>query len=341
MPFSARPFIPWFVAPLLAAGGDGDRVVLKDGRERVGRFVASQAHRVWFEDAVAGGLAIPRTDVRTIVRADEEPGLFAPLVLESASAPPPADYIRYSAPTAAGPGHLSTGVARFFHAPTRTTLFLVGAVHIAETAYYERVQDVLDSCDIVLFEGVGPRPGQPAPSGDELERLDALTQVQMKLKDALGFVFQHDGLDYHHPFWKNADVDFSSLSERMAQEGVELPTDGPIMRAFLNLVVGTLDLQAAGSDPGVRRMLRRQAGAAMTMADSLFAGSQKKLGEVLVDWRNDAALAVLDRELAAGPKGRWLALFYGAAHLPDLAKKAAARGFEFERSGWLDAWTIE
>ncbi len=320
-----------------------DRIVLKSGRELVGQVESEADHQVRFLDEQRGLIVLSRRHIRTIVRGDAPPDAFAPLILDGPDDAAPKSYVRYDAPSADAPGHLLTGVARFFHEPTRTTVFLVGAVHIGEIDYYARLQDLLDSCDEVLFEGVGPGAGQAPPSDEELGRMDALLKLQLMLKDALGLTFQKDGLDYHHAAWRNADVDFGSLSRRMQEKGVQLPTDSPLMQALIRLAVGTFDLSTAKANPGLQRMLKRQAAAAMMMADTLLGsdGAQKALGEVLVDWRNDAALAVLDEELREGAKGRWIAIFYGAAHLPDLAAKLAARGLEYQRSTFVPAWTIE
>lgn len=328
------------VLPAAVARDEADRVVMKSGRELVGRLVAERDHKVVFVEAKGEQLELPRRAVRTVVRADETPGLFAPLVLDAASDSAPENYVRFVEPNDDQPGSLSTGVARFFDERTRTTLFLVGAVHIADPAYYARLQDVLDSCDEVLFEGVGGARGK-APTEEELASLDALTRLQLMVKDALGLQFQHEGLDYRRGFWRNADVDFASLSERMSAEGVSLPTDSPIFRALLRFVVGAFDLSEATKDPQLRRLLKRQVASALASSDKLFELGGAKLGEVLISWRNDAALKVLDDELAKGAHGRWLAIFYGAAHLPDLAKKVAERGFEYQRSGWLEAWKVE
>ena len=38
--------------------------------------------------------------------------------------------------------------------------------------------------------------------------------------------------------------------------------------------------------------------------------------------------------------GRWIAVFYGAGHLPDMAAKLTQRGFEFQGVGWVRAWEL-
>src|SRR5262249_56634859 len=111
---------------------------------------------------------------------------------------------------------------------------------------------------------------------------------------------------------------------------VGLPTDPPLVRGLLKLVVGMLDVSQLGENEEFRRQIKRQAAAALTTADSLFGGQMRSLGKVLIDWRNDAALRFLDAEMAHGAPGRWIAVFYGAGHLPDMTAKLLARGFEYQ-----------
>lgn len=339
---------PAALRPAAALRGD-DRVVLKSGRELVGELLEARVdsrpgaggHHVRFRDRERGELELPRTLVRSLVVGDAPPDLFRPLWLDEPDGAPPKSWTRFTAPRGDAPGALEIGIGRFFHAPTRTTLFLVGAVHIADRSYYDALQDVLDSCDVVLFEGVGPKAGDAPPSDAQIARMDALFELQLRLNDALGLTFQKDGLDYQRRFWRNADVDFGSLTGELDARGVALPTDSPLVQGLLKMVLGGLDLAQAGVDPRMRAMLKRQVAAALAMADSMMALQMKGLSEVLLDWRNDAALRVLDEELAEGAAGRWLALFYGAAHLPDFATKLAARGFEFEGATYLPAWRVD
>src|SRR5262249_57370946 len=99
-----------------------------------------------------------------------EPALSAPILLDVPEAAPPKSYIRLLEAKGDAPGALATGVARLFDERTRTTVFLVGAVHVADADYYARVQDVLDGCDVVLFEGVGHGKDGGAPAESEMER---------------------------------------------------------------------------------------------------------------------------------------------------------------------------
>jgi len=337
---SALAFPSGAAAPAPPQASAADRVVLKSGRELEGRFGGERGHKVYFVDDEIGSLVVPRTHVRTIVRGDAEPDLFAPIVLEASDAAPPKSYIRVEPAEGDLPAALATGVARLFDERSRTTVFLVGAVHVADADYYARVQDVLDGCDVVLFEGVGHAKGGGPPSETEMERYDSLFKMQLKIKDLLGLTFQHDGLDYGHSFWKNADVDMENLSAQMKRENVELPTDPPLVRGLLKLVMGMLDASQLGENPEFRRQLKSQAATVLAASDSIFGGEMRSLGKVLIDWRNDAALRFLDEEMARGAPGRWIAVFYGAGHLPDMAAKLMKKGLELQGVDWLRAWEL-
>ena len=59
---------------------------------------------------------------------------------------------------------------------------------------------------------------------------------------------------------------------------------------------------------------------------------------ILTD-RNKVALQVLRKQLKGGKKN--LAIFYGAAHLPDMEKRMIEKmGFERKGARWVAAWNL-
>jgi hypothetical protein len=54
--------------------------------------------------------------------------------------------------------------------------------------------------------------------------------------------------------------------------------------------------------------------------------------------RNKAALRALARTMARGKKN--LAIFYGAAHMPDMSQRLEAMGFTPVRTDWRMAWDL-
>jgi hypothetical protein len=64
------------------------------------------------------------------------------------------------------------------------------------------------------------------------------------------------------------------------------------------------------------------------------------LNNILVADRNEAALKVFQKELAKGKKK--IAIFYGAAHMPDFEKRLRLDfGLEKKNAQWLEAWDLE
>ena len=74
--------------------------------------------------------------------------------------------------TAEGPRALQTAVATYVDDEGRHVA-LVGAVHLADPAYYRRVQRLLDTRDVVLVEGVrGAKAAEVARGGmDDQDKL--------------------------------------------------------------------------------------------------------------------------------------------------------------------------
>jgi hypothetical protein len=61
---------------------------------------------------------------------------------------------------------------------------------------------------------------------------------------------------------------------------------------------------------------------------------------MLVDDRNAAAMKELQKQLVAGKKK--IAIFYGAAHMPDFEKRLAADfGMKPTETRWVTAWDLK
>ncbi len=269
-------------------------------------------------------------------------GIFATHFEVDPGAEPPATYIRFEAPKDEQAGSLLTGSSRWHQQDSDTTLFLVGVLHIGELAYYRQLQAGLDSCDLVLFEGIGRGSADHVPSEDDLASMDLLLRMQIAMKDALDLTFQKAGIDYQRNFWRNADMDYPSLQARMKELGTGLPTDNPLLRTILNGVLNFLDPTQVRKHPKIVQNLRRQMAPALAMADEIMQRPAfAKIGQVIIKERNAVVMAMVEDELETGPNGRRIALFYGAGHLPDFARRLQAAGWVYQGSAWNSAWTIE
>ena len=220
-------------------------------------------------------------------------------------------------------------------------LHLVGAIHVADRAYFEDLQRRFDDYDVVLYELVGdPDGGGERPAGTGLSLVGML---QGGMKDALGLAFQLDEIDYQRSNFVHADMTATEFSDSMTSRNESWA--GTFMQMWAASV--------ATQDPAVQQgqLLRvllakdRQLTLKRVMAESMIdqAGVLEVLageeGSVLITERNRKALSVLESELAGGAGN--IALFYGAGHLPDFHRRLTNQyDFELQAVEWLDAWDL-
>jgi hypothetical protein len=110
------------------------------------------------------------------------------------------------------------------------TVWLVGASHIGEPAYYRALQKHLDAQTLVLFEGVNAdahkrhvrepaAPATPAPgaaaAASSAEQSDAPPGIQASLAESLGLVFQLDAIDYDRTNFLNSDLSIQEIARLM------------------------------------------------------------------------------------------------------------------------------
>ncbi len=274
--------------------------------------------------------------------------LFAPSVF----ADPPAkdaerEFLRLSRNEAGELVALETAIASYQGAAggKQVQVDLVGAVHIADKAYYDELNKVFESYDVVLYELVAPRDTTPTPGQRTAHPVSFL---QLTMKNMLSLEFQLDSVDYSKKNFVHADMTPEEFSESMNQRGESM------MQMFLRMFGqsiamqsrdpernGDADLLAALFEKPARRSLRLKQIMAeqfedMEAATAVLDGPE---GSTIVTERNKAAFRVLKQQLEAGHAR--FAIFYGAAHLPDLDERLAA-DFQLKHSGtkWLTAWKL-
>ncbi len=333
--------IHWVVALIgltsvgLRAQAEAEIVTLKSGRALRGFSVAPAKDHFWFEDKELGLVRVPLDRVRHHQGGTSDLPILRPLA-GSESVASPKSYVRHVAATRQAGGALLTGTSRWHHSGRDLTLFLVGAVHIGEPDYFASLQRRLDACDLVLFEGVrGDPSANPEQAEQALRQMDQLRRLQLEFGSMLGLSFQTDHVNYARPFWQNCDVSLTAMRTEMQARKVSLPTDDRLYLALTKMAMGVLRATSGGESGRLR--LRGQVGRMLGMADVLMA-QWKGLSSILIDWRNEAAWRHVDRELAEASSGKWIALFYGAAHLPDFARRAELAGFRCVAVEWVKAW---
>jgi hypothetical protein len=156
--------------------------------------------------------------------------------------------------------------------------------------------------------------------------------------------YQTDGIDYHTKNFVHADVsmdEFVRLQEekgesfmKLFQKAIEAqmgrtatkeeePTGGQLLLALL------------GDSSGIKITMARMLAKVETIGAELGFGPDS----VIVGERNRVALEIFDREVKAGRNN--LAIFYGAAHLPDMELRLEKRGFHRAGERWITAWDIK
>lgn len=258
----------------------------------------------------------------------------------------PPDYVRFVEDETGA--RLQTGVARFQNAQG-VTVELIGAVHIADKAYYEALNGRFKTFEAVLYELVGGEFKDRArlkASGDA-ERMQWVGWLQETMRKSLALTGQIEGIDYSAKNFVHADMttgQFFGTQEKKQESFV-----GLLVKAWRvqmeSAVAGDLPDQ-----PGLAKILeilcrkdsptelKRIVGREFDQVEKIMAGIEADGGTVLIGERNRVALEVLDREIAKGRKK--VAIFYGAAHLPDMEQRLIAKGFKKTTVEWLTAWNL-
>ena len=242
---------------------------------------------------------------------------------------------------------LDTAIVSFegAHGGQAVTVDLIGAVHVADRRYYEQLNEEFKQYDVVLYELVAPRDVAPQP-GQRSPHPVSLLQVTMK--SLLGLEFQLDRVDYRPDNFVHADLTPEEFADSMNQRGesflqmfskmlgqsVAMQSKDPTRSSDAQLF-GALFAKADERSLRLKRFMADQF-EEMETAAAVLEGPD---GSTILTERNKAAFKVLSAELG---KGRTrLAIFYGAAHLPDMQKRLLAE-FQLQRkeTRWLTAWDM-
>ena len=241
-----------------------------------------------------------------------------------------------------GGGQLQTAIVSYTDGQGHT-VNLVAAVHIADPAFYQSLNKFFATQDAVLYELVAPKDSGPPQPNASPQSLIGI--VQHAMKDVLGLQFQLDGIDYTKANFVHADMDAETFekmeSERgeslwglMFQQALKQMTDPQAQQDQMD----PDQLLAALMAPDRSRQLKLILGKQMQNMEEMSAGLNGGQGTVLVTERNKACFAVLTQQLAAGKKT--MAIFYGAAHLPDMDQRLTAMGFKSTGTTWQTAWDM-
>jgi hypothetical protein len=219
---------------------------------------------------------------------------------------------------------------------------LIGAIHIADKAYYQKLTARFATYDSLLFEMIGgdklAAAAEPAAPANKEKDLSGLHVVYGMVARFLNLTGQTEAIDYTTKNFVHADLTFAEFRQLQAERGESL--------LGFALKAGKLDPDAP-NQPDPARLLHALLSGSSNLVKleiihtlghgddqiATFAGES-----VIISDRNNRCLEVMNRELAAGHKN--LGIFYGAAHFSDMERRLLELGFKRTQQEWLTAWDI-
>jgi hypothetical protein len=262
------------------------------------------------------------------------------------------DYIRYAEDEESA--RLEIAI-KTFTMPSGQKVDLIGVVHIADHAYYQELNQRLETYDSVLFELVGdPKrltenvqlaQGQPRhqPGGG------AISSIQQAAGRYLNLTFQLGAIDYSGKNMVHADTTAEEFEQMQMERGETTMTlFARAMQVQLNGALDPATMRELDTFGLIRILMSRDSAAEFKkvlakmfdQVESMTAAMEGKDGSVILSGRNEVVLKKV-KEVLLDKKQRRIAVFYGGAHMPGI-ESLLLKGMKAKASGeeWLPAWTM-
>ncbi|MBX7167874.1 MAG: hypothetical protein K1X74_16190 [Pirellulales bacterium] len=272
-------------------------------------------------------------------------------------APEKLEYLRVARDEAGNPTALQTAIVSF-HTPADAQrpvqVDLIGAIHIAETEYFQALNKRFADYDVVLYELVAPKDdNRPQPGRRSGHPIAAM---QSNMQQMLGLAHQLDVIDYQAKNLVHADMSPEQFETSMSNRNESFVK--MFMKLYFREVGRMLAEQSKPADPenpgrrtsdadlisaflspnrsaALKRVLADQFGDMETALNALDGPE----GSTIITERNKVALEGLREQLDKGHKK--VAIFYGAGHMADLHERLL-EDFHLQpgEPQWLDAWNL-
>jgi hypothetical protein len=224
---------------------------------------------------------------------------------------------------------------------------LIGAVHIADPAYYEKLNERFKHYDVLLYELVAPE-GTIVEKGRGTSNAHPIGAMQNVFKDMLELDHQLEDVDYTRPNFVHADMSPDDFKKAMDER------NDSFLQMYFRLIgqamahqsemaakgeTSDFDLFSALLASDRARRLKIVLAKQLSEMESLMVSFGGEDGSVIITDRNKKALEVLKKEIAGGKKK--IGIFYGAGHLSDMDKRLRSDfGLEPVAITWLTAWNL-
>ncbi len=232
---------------------------------------------------------------------------------------------------------------------------LISVVHLGERSYYQRLNEQFENYDAVLYELVADK-GTRIPKGGRKATDNPLAMIQKIATAVLDLELQTDHIDYTPKNFVHADLSPAEIAETVKKRGDDgltltlsiaadllrqqnLKALDPDRTPAKSLTEEAQDLMALFTDASGPSKLKRMMAEQLAGMDSPDGALGKTLSTILIADRNQAAMKVLQKELAKGHKK--IAVFYGAGHMPDFEKRLRQElNLRPVSTQWHEAWDL-
>jgi hypothetical protein len=223
---------------------------------------------------------------------------------------------------------------------------LIGAVHVGDKSYYDELNKLFESYDVLLYELVAPEGTKIPKDGRKGPSAHPIGAMQDGMSAILELQHQLDSIDYTKANFVHADMSPEEFAKSMEQRGESF------MQLFFRMMgQGMAQNASKGGGPSDLEMLvalfskDRALKLKIMMAeqfnqiDGALAVLDGPEGSTILTERNKKCFEVLDKQLKDGKKK--IGVFYGAAHLPDMERRLLAdHGLKRDTEQWLAAWNL-
>lgn len=245
------------------------------------------------------------------------------------------------------PVALETAIVRFAASegqPSGLTVDLVAAIHVAEKSYYAELNRRFSDYDVVLYELVAPE-GTRVPKGGGEVGHNPVSLLQNLMTEVLELEFQLHAIDYTPKNFVHADLSAEELARSMERRNESMWT------VLLRMIGFAMARQGGTGNSDAQVLLalmdrHRALALKRAMAEQFedLEGAMEAIGgpdgSALISDRNEAALKVLQQQIAAGR--RRIAIFYGGGHMPEFEQRLREQ-FHLAPvdTQWLVAWDMQ
>lgn len=246
------------------------------------------------------------------------------------------------------PQSLETAIVRYTKEGVAADKFhvdLVGAVHVGDEAYYEKLNKKFTEYDVVLYELVAPKGTRIPKGGREEANLHPIGALQNGMKSVLDLKHQLNFIDYMADNLVHADMSPTEFNKSMADR------DESFGKMMFRSMGHSMAKQAAGKSQSEVALimslfssnrtlsLKRTLSKEFESLESTMIVFEGEGGSTIISERNKKALEELTLQLKKGKTK--IAIFYGAAHLPDMEERLLN---EFKltlgTTEWVEAWDM-